>query len=155
MGISLLIFYKSYWIFKACKISIQFESQRMKSFFRTLCLLFIFLFMKIKCQDEDPVFTITRIRASNLTEIREYANMLEDFECYRFHPTMTEPFDVREFNVTLLIPIMTAYGNGEIVELCEIKDDDDGDDNKRKKRAAIQYYHYGGYQNLALAVAVA
>merc|ERR1712126_188716 len=75
---------------------------------------------------------MTRVRASNLTEIQEYAGILEDFDCYRFYPTMTEPFDVSQMNATELIPIMTAYGQGDIVELCKMKEDDE-EGNRRKR----------------------
>ena len=39
---------------------------------------------------------------------RYYIFSVEDFDCYRFYPTMTDPFDVSKLNTTLLMAMTTA-----------------------------------------------
>jgi len=57
--------------------------------------------MTIRDQDHEKS-AISYVHAPNLTEIQQYAEILEHFDCYRFYPTMTDPFDVSKVNANLL-----------------------------------------------------
>merc|ERR1712113_408268 len=86
-------------------------------FIKSLLVLGSFMFTATKCND------VTYIDASNHDEIQQYADFLNEFDCYPFHPGMTDPIDTTNMTPEQLSAIMAAYDEGDLIEICKIKED--------------------------------
>lgn len=61
---------------------------------------------------------INYVDATNVTSLMDYASVVEDYHCVAFTPTMTDPLDVSTLDADTLYQLLSAYYNGDMLEVC-------------------------------------
>jgi len=84
-----------------------------KSILSLLCLVAI----SINVSEQGEV-VVKYVHANNGTEIKEYGEVAEQFECAPFDPQMTEPINVKELDQATLLELLVAYSKGNVIEMC-------------------------------------
>ena len=99
--------------------------------FKTISYLLILIISLIKATEQTNV-AVKYVHATNGTEIKEYGEFVEKFECAPFDPQMTEPINVRELDAKTLLELLAAYSKGNIAEMCSKKEE-----NKSLKKRGV------------------
>merc|ERR1711962_292258 len=103
-----------------------------KAFFFNVCFMTVWLITK---GQED--IAIKHVRATNATEIKDYGEVAENFDCVPFDPQMTDPVNVSKLDPTKLVELLTAYSKGNLIEMCTEKEKNRSMRRKQKRNPLI------------------